>query len=94
MPARCEIADAVASHVGPAEWGYDGPEPETPLQQLVYQAGKATTSGLDPGVGSPCRYDRFDTQCRRSIPPAQSPKNWPLWGWKRVISNHSQPQRR
>lgn len=35
------VADAVASHMGP--W-YEGPEPETPLQQLVHQADMAAST--------------------------------------------------
>jgi hypothetical protein len=34
-PLDASIADAVAAHMGP--W-YDGPEPSTPLEQLVHQA--------------------------------------------------------
>lgn len=32
-----KVADAVKSHMGPEEW-YDGPAPDTPLQQLVHSA--------------------------------------------------------
>lgn len=32
------VADAVASHMGPADWDYDGPAPETALQELVHEA--------------------------------------------------------
>lgn len=35
------VADAVATHMGP--W-YDGPDPETPLQQLVHQADMAAST--------------------------------------------------
>lgn len=36
-----QVADAIASHMGP--W-YEGPEPETPLQQLVHQADMAAST--------------------------------------------------
>jgi len=36
-----QVADAIATHMGP--W-YDGPEPETPLQQLVHQADMAAST--------------------------------------------------
>ena len=42
------VADAVASHMGP--W-YEGPEPETPLQQLVHQADMlASTKNVTAGI--------------------------------------------
>ena len=42
------VADAVASHMGP--W-YDGPEPDTPLQQLVHQADMlASTKNATVGI--------------------------------------------
>jgi len=53
-PARSKIADAVASHMGPKEWGYDGPEPETPLQELVHHADMvASTPNVDVRVPGP-----------------------------------------
>lgn len=54
MPARYEIADAVAAHMGPSEWGYDGPEPETPVQQLVHHADMiASTPNVDVRIPGP-----------------------------------------
>lgn len=48
------IADAVASHMGPEEWGYAGPEPETPLQHLVHNADMlASTANADLHVPGP-----------------------------------------
>lgn len=45
------VADAVASHMGP--W-YDGPEPETPLQDLVHTADMmASTATVTPTIPSP-----------------------------------------
>jgi 23S rRNA maturation-related 3'-5' exoribonuclease YhaM len=38
FPGADAVANAVASHMGPSEWGYDDPEPETPLQHLVHRA--------------------------------------------------------
>lgn len=38
------VADAVASHMGADEWGYAGPEPETPLEWLVHRADMAAST--------------------------------------------------
>jgi hypothetical protein len=54
IPDRDTIANAVASHMGPKEWGYDGPEPETPLQRLVHQADMmASTPNADIHIPGP-----------------------------------------
>lgn len=46
-----EVEDAVASHMG--AW-YDGPEPETPLQQLVHDADMlASSPNVTPKVPAP-----------------------------------------
>lgn len=48
------ISDAIASHMGPSEWGYDGPEPETPLEFLVHNADMmASTPNADIHVPGP-----------------------------------------
>lgn len=48
------VAKAVASHMGPEEWGYEGPEPESDLQDLVHTADMlASTSNLDAHVPGP-----------------------------------------
>lgn len=49
-----EVADAVASHMGPEEWGYAGPEPKTDLQDLVHMADmQASTANADLNVPGP-----------------------------------------
>lgn len=48
---RKPIADAIGSHMGP--W-YDGPEPETPLEQLVHTADMiSATETITPGIQGP-----------------------------------------
>lgn len=45
------VADAIASHMGP--W-YEGPQPETPLQDLVHTADMiASTKSITPAVQGP-----------------------------------------
>jgi predicted hydrolase (HD superfamily) len=59
------VGDAVASHMGP--W-YDGPEPETPLDQLVHQADMmAATKNATVGV---YEKPREITELYPSIPGA------------------------
>jgi len=48
------IADAVATHMGPTEWGYEGPEPQTDLQDLVHEADMlASTKNADLKIPGP-----------------------------------------
>ena len=50
-PLDDRVADAIASHMGP--W-YDGPEPETPLEDLVHTADMvASTASITPAVQGP-----------------------------------------
>lgn len=50
-PLDDRVADAVAGHMGP--W-YDGPEPETPLEDLVHTADMvASTATITPAVQGP-----------------------------------------
>lgn len=55
------IADAVATHMGPSEWGYAGPEPTTDLQDLVHTADMiASTATIDPRVPEPVPEELAD----------------------------------
>lgn len=64
-PLDERVADAVASHMG--AW-YDGPEPETPLDQLVHQADMAAaTKNATFGL---YRKPREITELYPSIPEA------------------------
>lgn len=46
-----QVADVIASHMGP--W-YDGPQPEEPIEQLVHNADMvASTESISPAVPGP-----------------------------------------
>lgn len=48
------LAQAVATHMGAEEWGYNGPEPATELQNLVHTADMlASTANADLRVPGP-----------------------------------------
>lgn len=56
LPA--EVADAVESHMGP--W-YDGPSPETALEQLVHTADMlASTATISPAIQGPTPEELAD----------------------------------
>lgn len=60
------VADAIAAHMGP--W-YEGPEPETPLEQLVHQADMAAST--KNGTFGVYRKPREISQLYPSLPEAE-----------------------
>jgi len=48
------VSDAIAAHMGPSDWGYDGPEPSSPVEELVHTADMlASTPNIEPKVPTP-----------------------------------------
>lgn len=52
-----EVADAVSTHMGPKEWGYEGPEPDPTNSLLNYMVHMADMAGasknITPGIYEP-----------------------------------------
>lgn len=50
-PLPDEIANAVAAHMGPEQFGYAGPEPETGLERFVHDVDMAASAfSITPGI--------------------------------------------